>query len=114
MLAISRMKARENMLAKHGSALAALLAAGVALPSLRLPFLRDDWIESGERLREDRLSARRSAMSDPCAWAATGSTELWASLPFCLMQPNLILIAMAAMFVVLLVRRYAEAMMSQG
>jgi len=101
------MKARENMLAKHGSALAALLAAGVALPSLRLPFLADDWIDLASVTRGPTQRTPFGYVRPLCMGSYWIEQELWGLSPVLSHATNLILIAMAAMFVVLLVRRYS-------
>lgn len=100
------MSLTESLLARRGPVLAALLAAAAALPSLRLPFMSDDWAHLAT-IAEGVLSRTAFGYFRPVSMATYWvEFRLWGVSPIPFHLTNLILIAAAAALVVILVRRY--------
>jgi len=101
-----RQDATAGLLARHGPAAAAVVAAIAGLPGLRLPFLADDWADLA-------MAAGAPAARTPFGYfrplcMATYSIErrAWGISPSLSHLTNLILIAAVAALVVIAIRHY--------
>lgn len=99
---------RSELLARHGAVIAAVVSALVALPSLGLPFLSDDWanlaaVEGGIAARTPFNYFRPLYLAS--YWA---ENRIWGLAPSPSHFVNLLLVALIASLVVILTRRYTQ------
>lgn len=98
----------ENFIERHSAVIAAAVAGLVALPSLGLPFLSDDWanlatVENGITGRTPFNYFRPLYLAS--YWA---ENRIWGLSPSLSHLMNLLLVSLVAALVVILTRRYTQ------
>jgi hypothetical protein len=97
---------RPGVIARRGPLLAAILAAGAALPGIRLPFLADDWALLADVIDRPTLRTPFGYFRPLCMAAYWLDLHLWRFSPGLFHLTNVILISGVAALVVILIRRY--------